>query len=168
MILDVGCGDKARGDVNCDLLVPDSRRGWDLDASKIRNFVKADVRALPFKSGSFDLVHCSHLMEHLEDPQLGIQELRRVSRKYVIVIVPYALFDLLFAFLYHGRDYASWILWLRRNHKHYWLNKPFKTGYTWLRYANPDDLSRKNKFRAIVSLIRIPFESVTIWRIQDD
>ena len=80
MILDVGCGSKARGDVNVDLLVPDSLRGWNRNISAIKNFVKADVRALPFKDRSFDFVFCSHVIEHLDDEWEGINELKRVSK----------------------------------------------------------------------------------------
>jgi len=37
---------------------------------------------------SFDLVICLEVLEHLEDPRAGLEELARVSRKYAIVSVP--------------------------------------------------------------------------------
>ena len=45
-----------------------------------------------FKSNSFDIVHASHILEHLANPYAAIQEMKRVSRKYVIVKVPNATY----------------------------------------------------------------------------
>jgi hypothetical protein len=40
--------------------------------------VAADLTALPFADGSFDLVLCSHVLEHVADDALAISELTRV------------------------------------------------------------------------------------------
>lgn len=42
--------------------------------------VVADVRALPFGEGRFDLVTASFVLNHLDDPVRGLRELRRVLR----------------------------------------------------------------------------------------
>lgn len=49
---------------------------------------KASIYELPFKKSSFDLVICSEVLEHLEDPDRAIAEISRVSKKYVLVSVP--------------------------------------------------------------------------------
>ena len=42
--------------------------------------VKSDILQLPFRDGSFDIVHCSHVLEHVSDDRLALRELRRVLR----------------------------------------------------------------------------------------
>ncbi len=91
-ILDVGCGDTAVGDVNCDLYVEDKQghRGTIgerclIDSKKIKNFVKCDGSYLPFKSGTFDLALSRQVIEHAKNPQLFFSELCRVSRDMIVV-----------------------------------------------------------------------------------
>jgi len=96
-IFDGGCGEgfilntlnKARPVRSCYAL--------DLDINEVKdasvNLPFCDVRQgslyeIPFKDDSFDLVICSEVLEHLEDPGRGLHELHRVSRKYVILSVP--------------------------------------------------------------------------------
>jgi ubiquinone/menaquinone biosynthesis C-methylase UbiE len=49
---------------------------------------KGDIYALPYKDNSFDLIICTEVLEHLEDPDKALRELKRVSRKYVLLSVP--------------------------------------------------------------------------------
>ena len=42
--------------------------------------VTADVTALPFRSGAFDVVVAAFVVNHLPDPVAGLAELRRVTR----------------------------------------------------------------------------------------
>ena len=170
MILDVGCGSKARGDVNVDLLVPDSLRGWNRNISAIKNFVKADVRALPFKDRSFDFVFCSHVIEHLDDEWEGINELKRVSRKYVAVVVPFVLFAPIVDLIYHGWGYAQYLRWLRIHHKHNWLVNPFKAeSFKLLGAPQVSNLwKRKNKIKAILSRLPVPIQSLSMWDVENE
>ncbi|MBI3441567.1 MAG: class I SAM-dependent methyltransferase [Proteobacteria bacterium] len=46
------------------------------------------IYALKRETCSFDLILCLEVLEHLEDPVAAMEELARVSRKYVIVSVP--------------------------------------------------------------------------------
>ena len=43
-------------------------------------FIAADCYHLPFKDNTFDLVHCAEVLEHLESPDLAIEEIRRVLK----------------------------------------------------------------------------------------
>jgi ubiquinone/menaquinone biosynthesis C-methylase UbiE len=52
----------------------------------------ADVRRLPFRDHSFDLVLCLEVLEHLSDSAFGLRELLRVARDYVLVSVPHEPF----------------------------------------------------------------------------
>lgn len=69
----------------------------DVDENEVkdasRNLPFCDVRQgnlyeIPFKDNSFDLVICSEVLEHLESPDKGLQELNRVCRKYALLSVP--------------------------------------------------------------------------------
>ena len=46
---------------------------------------RADAVSLPFADGTFDLVMCNEVIEHVEDPVLVALELTRVARRYVLV-----------------------------------------------------------------------------------
>lgn len=47
-----------------------------------------DIYALQYKTNSIDLVMCTEVLEHLEDPAKALKELLRVSKRYVLVTVP--------------------------------------------------------------------------------
>jgi SAM-dependent methyltransferase len=53
--------------------------------------VKGDVTALSFPDGSFDLLFCAEVLEHIPARLLGkaCNELSRVSNRYVLLGVPY-------------------------------------------------------------------------------
>lgn len=42
---------------------------------------------LPFADNSFDIVHSNHVFEHLEDPMLAVQEIRRVLKPGGLVFI---------------------------------------------------------------------------------
>ncbi len=52
------------------------------------NFVEANVEKLPFRNGEFDTVVCAHTLEHVQNIFAAINELRRVTKKRLIVVVP--------------------------------------------------------------------------------
>ena len=62
----------------------------------------ADIRDLPFADASYDVVMACEILEHLpfEDVEKALRELQRVSKKYVLVSIPYASggFELLLKF----------------------------------------------------------------------
>lgn len=51
---------------------------------------KNDANCLPFKNGYFDIVVCSHVLEHLNNPQKTLVEISRVLKKgcFAIIGVP--------------------------------------------------------------------------------
>jgi Methyltransferase domain len=53
--------------------------------------VFSNIRALPFANNAFDLIVCAEVLEHLDQPTLraGLDELRRVASKYILVTVPF-------------------------------------------------------------------------------
>jgi ubiquinone/menaquinone biosynthesis C-methylase UbiE len=95
-ILDVGCGD---GSLARDL---SERTGAavtmaDLSWRRVERArgalpggaaAQASIYALPWKERSFDLVVCTDLLEHLDDPTAAMAELVRVSARHVLVSVP--------------------------------------------------------------------------------
>lgn len=93
-ILDVGCGNgfflnSIKGDPKYKRLV-----GLDLSDEALKHVktqkVKGNIANLPFRNKSFDLVTCLEVLEHIPEKffQKALQELQRVSKKYIIVTVP--------------------------------------------------------------------------------
>ena len=75
-ILDIGCGYTAHkyATVICD--VQDLSKYY-----KDRNFIKLNQNNLPFKDKEFDFVIASHVIEHVKDVNVFIDELERISSK---------------------------------------------------------------------------------------
>lgn len=51
-------------------------------------YVKAYVEKLPFADKSFDIVTCTHTIEHVLHLKLAIDELKRVACKQLIIVTP--------------------------------------------------------------------------------
>ncbi len=60
------------------LLPPENYVTVDLESPLAK--VHADVQALPFADGEFDVVMCNHVLEHVADDAAAMRELRRVTR----------------------------------------------------------------------------------------
>ena len=43
-------------------------------------YIQGDIYRMPFEAGSFDLVLCTDVLEHLTDPEKAVGELLRVSK----------------------------------------------------------------------------------------
>lgn len=51
-------------------------------------YVKGSLTNLPFEDSSFDTVICTHALEHIKDVELAMEELKRVCRGHLIIVVP--------------------------------------------------------------------------------
>jgi ubiquinone/menaquinone biosynthesis C-methylase UbiE len=89
-LLDVGCG-------NGFFTLPFSNfflvKGVDFSntmtsLNPIKNCEVQDVNNLKEKNNSFDVVFCSNLLHHIKKPSKAIKEMKRVSKKYVILSEP--------------------------------------------------------------------------------
>lgn len=100
-VLEVGCGEglviqylsRRFPGVRCD--------GLELDAGALAraralcpgaSFAQGNLLALPFRSESYDLVLCLEVLEHLEEPGLALEEIRRVSGRGCLLSVPHEPF----------------------------------------------------------------------------
>jgi 2-polyprenyl-3-methyl-5-hydroxy-6-metoxy-1,4-benzoquinol methylase len=70
-------------------------------------FDAGDLREMPYSDGSFDLVMCLEVLEHLPDPHKGLRELRRVTSAHCLVSVPHEPFFRATNFL-RGRHVPAW------------------------------------------------------------
>lgn len=113
-VLDVGCGEgftlekfKNRGIgkklVGIDFLDTAIKIG-----KKERPYLDlriGNIYDIPFEDKSFDLVVCSEVLEHVDDPQKALSELERVTKKYVLLSVPNEPFFILANFL-RGKNWS--------------------------------------------------------------
>ena len=89
-ILDVGCGNgfftyyfsKLAYTVGIDY----SRHMLSINPCDL--LIQGSALALPLKTDSFDLVFCSNLLHHVKDPETVIREMKRISKKYVVLSEP--------------------------------------------------------------------------------
>lgn len=90
-VLDVGCGkgyllgqlQQAYPAMKC--------QGVDFVTRQLPSnilFAKAAATSLPFADKSFDLVLCTHTIEHIYNAWELVKELKRVARKKIIIITP--------------------------------------------------------------------------------
>jgi SAM-dependent methyltransferase len=105
-VLDIGCGRKPY----LPLLAPYASRyvGFDFAPGPEVDDVGV-AEALPYADGSFDVVLCTQMLEHAEDPALVVREIHRVLAPGGVVFA-----STHGVFLYHpdppgsGRDYWRW------------------------------------------------------------
>lgn len=74
-MLDVGCGDKPYYP-----FFSGAGEYVGVDASHPAADLHGPVESLPVDDGSFDLVLCTQVLEHADDPAQAVRELRRVVR----------------------------------------------------------------------------------------
>jgi uncharacterized protein YbaR (Trm112 family)/SAM-dependent methyltransferase len=80
-ILDIGSGSNPFWRANILMerfLEDDSQRPGRLIVD--RPIVCGDIHQIPFVDNAFSFVHCSHLLEHVDDPDMAIREMSRVAR----------------------------------------------------------------------------------------
>ena len=93
--LEVGCGEGVVADrmhrrwgevVALDL--PDAGLRADWRHYRGPRFLHASAHALPFADNRFDVVVAAEVLEHLPDPDRGLQEMARVGRRHLVLSVP--------------------------------------------------------------------------------
>ena len=102
LVLDVGAGDNPhpRADILCEkYLYDDFHRGAGGIATDLPLVVE-DASALPFKSGSIDVLISSNTIEHLEDPVGFFTEAGRVAHSEFFT-APSVLQEHLCSYIYH-------------------------------------------------------------------
>jgi ubiquinone/menaquinone biosynthesis C-methylase UbiE len=57
-------------------------------AVPFQGFIQADAEHLPFKQGSFDVVVCSEVLEHIPDLEDALAQIKQVTKKIFISTVP--------------------------------------------------------------------------------
>ena len=60
----------------------------DIDGDNDFNIDLDSINKLPFENNSFDCVICLDVLEHLENFHLILDEINRVSNKYIIISLP--------------------------------------------------------------------------------
>lgn len=68
-------------------------------------FKEGSAYDMPYKNRSFDLVVCTEVLEHLNEPRKALTEALRISKKYIIVSVPNEPFFMLGNFL-RGKNFS--------------------------------------------------------------
>jgi len=100
---------------------------------------------LPYKDDSFDLVLCTEVLEHLEEPSKALREILRVGKKYLLITVPNEPFFRLSNFL-RGKNMSR--LGNDEGHINHW---------------NPRSLRRLlNQNKISVKEIKLPFPWIMI------
>lgn len=63
----------------------------DFDSALEPDYI-ADIRQLPFKNNSYDLILACEILEHIPwaDVDKALQELHRITKKHVIISIPYS------------------------------------------------------------------------------
>jgi SAM-dependent methyltransferase len=93
-IIDLGCGNGYLGVY----LEPKFKNMLSVDSSKnmlllnpCKNKLHAEVQNLPIQDNAYDIVTCSHLLHHLDtnDQIKAVKEMRRISKKNIVVFEPY-------------------------------------------------------------------------------
>lgn len=98
-VLDAGCGDGINMSVIENLLeqrgISADLTGTDYNSFRLKRafdsgsypVLEADLRSLPFPSQSFDIVLCSHVLEHIEEDRCALGELSRIVKPEGLVII---------------------------------------------------------------------------------
>lgn len=114
-IVDLGCGANpiAGATAAVDLFIDPRQRGMGkgatLDVASLEKrgirFVNQSIdQRLPFDDAAFDFAHCSHVIEHVENPGAACDEQMRVA-KSGLLRCPAAMIELL-----TGRPYHKWLV----------------------------------------------------------
>ena len=89
-LLDIGCGNgffTYHLNKICNVTGVDYSEKM-LEMNPVKNKALMDAADLKFEDNSFDISFCRALLHHVEDANQVIQEMKRVTRKYVVILEP--------------------------------------------------------------------------------
>jgi len=122
-VLDIGCGEGFILNKLKQERIGESWEGIDYSkeaveiGKKIHSYLdltQGSIYDSKFKDNSFDLVVCTEVLEHLENPQIALKEVVRISKKYILFSVPNEPLFLLSNFTQWGKDIGHinhWTFW---------------------------------------------------------
>jgi ubiquinone/menaquinone biosynthesis C-methylase UbiE len=84
--IEVGSGSYPLQIKNAEIIHTDISKFHDLETL-------CDAQHLPFKDEIFDVAYTSHVLEHVDNPIQVIQELKRVTKRLVIIKIPNVSFN---------------------------------------------------------------------------
>ena len=113
-ILDVGCGEGFTLNRLREKGIGKKLEGLEYSKAAIElgkkiypniKIIPGSIYKLPYKDNSFDLVLCTEVLEHLDEPEIALKELIRVSKKYLVISVPNEPF-FMFAQFVRGKNWS--------------------------------------------------------------
>lgn len=84
---------------------------------------QGSIYSLPYRNSSFDVVLCTEVLEHLDDPEKAYKEILRVTKKYCLISVPNEPFFML-ADLVRFKNVSRW--GNDPDHRNHWTYFSFK------------------------------------------
>jgi ubiquinone/menaquinone biosynthesis C-methylase UbiE len=105
-VLDIGCGNGAFSRVLSQICqtvgVDVQKRIFRMACSKSSlNFLVGDINMLPFNGGSFNLIVCASILEHMVDLDCVLLKLREMLKINGVLIAGYPVETRLFKFVWH-------------------------------------------------------------------
>jgi len=106
LVLDIGCGENPRGNINIDCYIPNKPPV---------NFILANAEFLPFKNDSVDIVISNYSVEHTVNPAIFIQNIYAIAKEKVEIVTDNSewLGDIFFRLygkgrIFHEEHYYKW------------------------------------------------------------
>jgi len=112
-VLDLGCGEGIST-----IYAPDHWSVFGLDTSvpmlmnnPSKNKVCSNAYSLPFPPSCFDMVYSWELLHHVNNPSKVVKEMKRVTKKYILIFEPNPMNPVQLIFSYLDQQHK----WVRRN-----------------------------------------------------
>lgn len=138
LVIDIGGGDKPfwRADVVLDKSSLGNEQRYS-SFGVIRNigfYIDSDITKTPFQNKTFDFSFCSHVLEHVQRPDLAIKEIIRISKGGYLE-VPNGIMEMIYPyqshlwFVFKVRDE---LIFIRKSKKIHQVLSVANSGYIYL------------------------------------
>ncbi|MGH2531940.1 MAG: methyltransferase domain-containing protein [Thermomicrobiales bacterium] len=133
--LDAGCGEGFVAEIMLRQFPSLPIVGFDfnpasVEAASAKNptatFTTADIFDLPYENGTFDVVGCFEVLEHLPNPSAALAELARVAKQAVVLSVPHEPY-FCYANLARGKNLNVRPRGSDPDHRNFWSRRAFGT-----------------------------------------